>query len=75
MSIDLCFMERKKKNTKNQDEFMPANQSIIIIIFITLGIPASIVGGFEWTRTSDYWGTHPKPDQLSYLSGFKSINY
>ena len=28
------------------------------------------VGGPEGTGTSDHWGIHPKPDQLSYLSGF-----
>ena len=29
------------------------------------------VDGPEGTQTSDYWGVHPRPDQLSYPSGFK----
>ena len=31
------------------------------------------VDGHEDTRTSDHWGAHPRPNQLSYPSGFMFI--
>ena len=29
--------------------------------------------GPEGTRTGDHWGANPRPDQLSYPSGFQNI--
>ena len=53
----MCAYKKKMQKTKI-NSCLQISQ-LLLLFFITLGVPASIVDGLEGTRTSYHWGIHP----------------